>query len=334
MKVLFIGGTGRISTAVSHEAVRRGMDLYVMNRGNHNEVLPESVNIITADIHDEKKTREMLAGHAFDAVVDWVAFTEDHVKRDYKLFKDLTEQYVFISSASAYEKPLVKSPITEDVPLDNPYWEYSQNKAKCEAYLDSLDNPDFHVTTIRPSHTYDDTSLVFQLKPGAHPFTMLKRILERKPIVVPDDGKNLWTLTYNWDFAGAFLDVLGNKKAYDDAFHLTSDKVYTWNGITESFYAALDIEPNILHIPLDFILKHFPEFEGELKGDKMADAVFDNSKIKAIAPNYTSQTEYPDIAKKAVAHYMTTPELQSVDERFDERYDAMVDAYEKLKEEV
>ncbi|MFW5893408.1 MAG: NAD-dependent epimerase/dehydratase family protein [Bacillota bacterium] len=331
MKVLFIGGTGRISTAVSHEAVNRGMELYVLNRGNHNEVLPENAHPLIADINDDKAVEDALEGHTFDAIVDWVAFTPEHVKRDHRLFKGKTRQYVFISSASAYQKPLPASPITEDIPLDNPYWEYSQNKARCEAYLDSVKGKDFHVTTIRPSHTYDDTTLVFQLKSGAYPFTLIKRILEREPIVVPDDGKSLWTLTYNWDFAGAFLDTLGNEKAYDDVFHLTSDKVYSWNEITESFYEALDIEPNILHIPLDFILKHFPEAEGELKGDKMEDAVFDNAKIRAIAPNYRSETEYPDIAKKAVAHYMSTPELQTVDDAFLKRYDAMIEAYEALE---
>ncbi|MFW6285119.1 MAG: NAD-dependent epimerase/dehydratase family protein, partial [Bacillota bacterium] len=263
MKVLFIGGTGRISTAVCHEAVDRGMDLYVMNRGNHNEVLPEKAHPIIADINDEAAVEAALQNHTFDAVVDWVAFTPEHVKRDHRLFKGKTRQYVFISSASAYQKPLPKTPITEDVPLDNPYWDYSQNKAECEAYLNSVKGDDFHVTTIRPSHTYDDTTLVFQLKSGAYPFTLIKRMLERRPIVLPGDGSTLWTLTYNWDFAGAFLDVLGNEKAYDEAFHLTSEKVYTWNEITKAYYEALDIEPDILHIPLDFILSHFPEFEGE-----------------------------------------------------------------------
>ncbi len=327
MKVLFIGGTGRISTAVSHEAVERGMELYVLNRGRHNEVLPNGAHPIIADINDDEQVKKALEGHTFDVVVDWVAFTVDHIKRDHRLFKDRTDQYVFISSASAYEKPIPKHPITEDIPLANPYWEYSQNKKHCEDHLKTLDGEGFRVTVIRPSHTYDDTSLIFQLKPGAHPFTMLKRMLERKPIVIPGDGETLWTLTYNWDFAGAFLDILGNRDAFGETFHLTSEKIYSWNEITRSIYAALDIEPDILHMPLETILEHFPEFEGELKGDKMANAVFDNAKIKAVAPNYKSETGYPDIAKHAVAHYLSTPEIQTVDEDFMQRYDAMVEAH-------
>ncbi|MFW5794178.1 MAG: NAD-dependent epimerase/dehydratase family protein [Bacillota bacterium] len=329
MKVLFIGGTGLISTAVSELAIERGIDLYVLNRGNNNEVLPNEAKTIICDINDEDTVKQALKDHKFDAVVDWIAFVPKHVKRDYRLFKGITNQYIFISSASAYKKPLPKLPITEDIPLDNPYWGYSQNKKHCEEYLLSIKDKDFNVTIIRPSHTYDDTTLVFQLSPWKYPYTILKRMLEKKPIVIPDDGESLWTLTYNYDFAEAFLDVMGNKSAYNDYFHLTSNKVYSWNKITGFIYDALEMEPNVIHIPTDFILKYFPEFKGELYGDKKDSAVFDNSKIKEIAPNYKSEVEYYDVAKRVVKHFLENTELQEIDEEFNKRYENLIKAYKK-----
>lgn len=328
MKVLFIGGTGLISTAVTNQAIQRGIDLYVMNRGHHNHDLPEQVKTIICDINEEKEVLHALKKHQFDVVVDWIAFNVDHLKRDYKLFKNKTKQYVFISSASAYQKPLPKLPITEDIPLDNKYWDYSQNKKLCEDYLLSLNDDKFNVTIIRPSHTYNDESLIFQLKSGKYPYTLIKRMLDQKPVIVPDDGKSLWTLTYNYDFAEAFLDILGNEKTYQNYYHLTSDKVYTWNALTEAVYTALDVKPNILHIPTDFILKYFPEFKGELYGDKKDSAIFDNSKIKAVASNYVSKTEYPDIVKNAVDYYLNHPKQQEIDHKFIKTYEALIKDYQ------
>lgn len=328
MKVLFIGGSGLISTAVTHQAIKRNIDLYVMNRGQKNDKLPPEVNIIKCDITDEKAVKKAIKKHEFDVVVNWIAYEEVDVKRDYRLFKNKTKQYVFISTASAYQKPLPELPVTEETPLDNKYWVYSQQKTMCENYLFSINNPKFNVTVIRPSHTYGDHSLVFQLKSGKYPFTLLKRMIEQKPIVLPDDGKSLWTLTYNYDFAEAFLDVLGNEKTYQNYYHITSDKVYSWNEITQSIYQALDVKPNIIYIPTDFILIYFPEFKGELYGDKKGDAIFDNSKIKSVAPHYISKTEYPDIGKRAVTYYLNTPQDQEVDLKFLKRYDFLIESYQ------
>ncbi|MCF7924507.1 MAG: NAD-dependent epimerase/dehydratase family protein [Candidatus Izimaplasma sp.] len=328
MKVLFIGGTGLISTAVSQVALERKIDLYVLNRGNNNDVLPDKVKTIICDINNDEAVKKAIKGHKFDAIVDWIAFTVDHVKRDYRLFKNKTKQYVFISSASAYKKPLPKLPITEDIPLDNPYWQYSQNKKYCEEYLLNINDPDFNVTIIRPSHTYDETLPIFQLSSWKFPFTILNRIIERKPIVLPDDGESLWTVTYNYDFAEGFLDVLGNELAYNDYFHLTSNKVYSWNQIAKFFYEALEIEPNIIHIPSEYILRFFPEVKGELYGDKKDSAVFDNSKIKSIAPNYKSETEYYDIVKIIVKRYLENAELQNIDAEFNQKYDKLIQAYQ------
>jgi nucleoside-diphosphate-sugar epimerase len=329
MKVLFIGGTGLISTAVTNQAPKRGIDLYVLNRGNKNNKLPEGVTSIKCDIYDEKSVKTALKGYQFDSIVDWIAFTEEHVKRDYRLFKNMTKQYVFISSASAYQKPLPKLPITEDIALDNPYWQYSKNKQLCEEYLLYLNDDNFNVTIIRPSHTYDDHGLIFQVKSDKNPFTILKRMIDHKPVIIPDDGKSLWTLTYNYDFAEAFLDILGNDKTYHHYYHLTSDKVYDWNQLTQAVYNALNVKPNIIHIPTDFILKHFPELKGELYGDKKDSAVFDNSKIKEVAQHYISKTEYPNIVKKSVAYYLSNKNLQGIDVDFSKRYDALIDDYKK-----
>ena len=330
MKILFIGGSGQISQAVSQEAIRRNLDLYVLNRGNRNTVLPKGVHILKGDINDKATIIPHLKAHDFDCIVQWIAFTKDHLKRDYELFKGHTKQYIFISSASAYQKPLLKTPITEAMPIGNQYWTYSENKAQAENYLTALGDSEFNITIVRPSHTYDDKRILMQLKPNDdHTYTMLNRMLKNKPIVVPNDGKTLWTLTHNSDFANAFCDLLGNPSAYNETYHLTSDKVYTWDEITKIIYRALDRSPNILHIPVDFILKYFPHVEGELKGDKLSDAVFDNRKIKAISPNYTSKVGYEAIVDKAVAYYLDDSSNQKIDEAFEKTYDKMIDDYLK-----
>lgn len=329
MKVLFIGGTGIISTAVSKEVVKRGIDLYVLNRGNHNDVLPDEATILIADIYNEKQVREVLKGHYFDAIVQWIAFTVEHVERDVELFQSFTDQYIFISSASAYQKPLPFLPVTEDMPLDNPYWQYSKNKQLCEEYLLSQQKDNFHVTIIRPSHTYNEKMLISQLKSNQHPYTMIQRMRDGKPIIIPDEGMQLWTLTYNADFAQAFVDVLGNPETYGEYYHLTSDKVYTWERINEMIAEAVGVTPHVVYIPWDRIFQDFPEFKPEILGDKQKSLIFDNSKIKSVAPNYVSETDYGNIVKLAVEYYDNNPELQSIDEEFNARYDTLIQAYQK-----
>jgi nucleoside-diphosphate-sugar epimerase len=327
MKVLFIGGTGVISTAVTKMAVDRGIDLYVLNRGKRNDKLPNGVNVLQGDIYNPSEVRKVLEGHYFDSIVQWISFTPEHVKRDYELFNGFTKQFVFISSASAYFKPIPYLPITEDIPLGNVYWEYSENKKKCEEYLLSIHNPNFNVTIIRPSHTYNDEMLISQLKSGSKPYTMINRMLLNKPIILPDDGQSLWTLTYNRDFASAFIDVLGNEKTYGEYYHLTGEKVYTWEQLNEMICEAVGVSPNVIKIPTDYILEYFPEFKPEIYGDKKDSAVFDNSKIKKVAPNWMSKTDYSTIVKKAVKRFFDHPSLQVIDEQFDKRYDELIQNY-------
>jgi len=331
VKVLFIGGTGLISTAVSKLAVAKNIDLYLLNRGKRQSTPILGTHLLQADIYQVDEVKEVIRDHFFDVVVEWIAFTVDHVKRDYELFKGKTNQYIFIGTASSYQKPAPFLPITEDVPRDNPYWEYSQNKRDCENYLKAIHDPDFHVTIIRPSHTYDDHSLIFQLTTYSHPYSLLHRMINQQPIVLVGDGSSHWTLTHHEDFAYAFIDILGNHHAYDQDYHLTSDKVYTWNEITSLMYNALDMKPNIIYLPYEHIKKHFPEMEGMLMGDNMHDTIFDNSKIKKVAPHYRSLIELKDRIPKMIAYYQNNESLMQIDESFLKRYDEMIRDYQGKK---
>ena len=332
MKVLFIGGTGVISTAVSKLAVKKKIEIWVLNRGKHNHKLPKKAHIMIADMNNKEEVLKSLEGHYFDAIVQWISYTVDDVKRDYELFKGKTKQYVFISSASAYQKPIPTLPITEEIPLDNKFWDYSESKRKCEEYLLSVHSDDFNVTIIRPSHTYNDEKLIYQLKSRHHPYSLVDRILHNKPIIIPDKGLSLWTITYSEDFAYGFLDILGNEKTYGEFYHLTSDKVYSWERINEIICEKLDRTPNIIHIPKEFIFKYFPEIKPEILGDKDMSLFFDNSKIKSVAPNYRSKTDYGDIVKKALKRLLKNHKLQTIDDEFIDRYDQCISDYKSIED--
>ncbi|KFZ25715.1 MAG: UDP-glucose 4-epimerase [Candidatus Izimaplasma bacterium HR2] len=328
MKILFIGGTGIISTAVSKLVLKKNDELYVLNRGNNNNKLPKGVKFLKGDINNEEEIKDLLKGYYFDAVVQWIAYTPEQVKRDYNIFNGLTKQYVFISSASAYQKPVPTYPITEEVPLDNPYWDYSDNKKQCEEYLQSISSDDFNVTIIRPSHTYDEELLIYILTAHGKPMTQIDRILKGKKVIIPGDGTSLWTITYNADFAVGFIEVLGNPKAYNEAFHITSNIYYTWEQINEIICNVLGVKPNVIHIPTDFIVKYAPQFEGGLKGDKMWSGIFDNSKIKKLAPNFNPQTRYEDIVPIQIKRIMENPDLQTIDYEHNDIIDKIISEYE------
>ena len=329
MRVLFIGGTGVISTEVSKLAIKNKIDLWLLNRGNHNHRRPKKARSIIADINNINQIKEKLEGQMFDVIVQWISYTVEDVKRDYELFKGHTKQYIFISSASAYVKPIPELPVTEDTPLGNEFWEYSKNKQLCEEYLNSVHSDDFNVTIVRPSHTYDDNKIVFQLKSRKHPYTMIDKILNNEKVIMVDGGVTLWTLTYSKDFAYGFIDLLGNEKTYGETYHLTSDKVYTWERIYELICENLDRKPNAIHIPTDFVLKYFPSYGPELMGDKNHSLFFDNSKIKAVSPNYRSETDYGNIVKKALKRYIIDTSLKNVDFEFNEEYDKCISDFEK-----
>jgi len=282
MKVLFIGGTGNISSRVSRLSLDQGIELYHLNRGNRQAI--EGVINLVADISDIQQVKKALVKNSWDVVVNWIAFTPQDITRDFELFESNTRQYIFISSASAYQKPPLNYLITESTPLRNPYWEYSRNKIACEELLMTLyRDRNFPVTIVRPSHTY--YSVLPVSLAGWEEYTIVDRIKKGLPIVVHGDGTSLWTLTHADDFAKGFIGLLDNQLAIGESFHITSDEVLSWNQIYQTLANAAGCEAKIIHIPSEFISdyadKHnFPSERGNLLGDKSHCAIFDNSKIK------------------------------------------------------
>ncbi|MFP4286736.1 MAG: SDR family oxidoreductase [Candidatus Izemoplasmataceae bacterium] len=327
MNVLIIGGTGIISTYVVKKARSMGYDVTVFNRGSSNEALPDGVSIIQGDINNFDEASALLKDKRYDSVIEFVAFTPDQVKRDIKLFKGKTKQYIFISSASAYHKPVEDYPIKETTPLHNPYWDYSHNKILCEEYLKTVN--DMNVTIVRPSHTYNNKMIMAVMTRWQHEYAHVKRLIEGKPIIIPGDGTSVWTITHAKDFANSFVYLMGNEKAYNDTFHITGEILYTWEQLTNIMAKALNVKANIIHIPSDFIIKHMPEMEGPLLGDKSWSAIFDNTKIKAISKEYTSTIRYEDVIDDVINYYKNHPELQLISNEYERLYDETIKAYLK-----
>ncbi|WP_067934333.1 SDR family oxidoreductase [Alicyclobacillus kakegawensis] len=329
MKVLFIGGTGLISQAVSRLAVERGIELYLLNRGQRSEFVPEGAVVIHGDIRSPSAVKEALAGRHFDAVVDWIAFTPDHVRTDIDLFQGRTDQYVYISSASAYQKPPTHYLVTESTPLANPYWQYSRDKiASEELLMDAYRETGFPVTIVRPSHTYGDTMIPASINSQEHPWSLVDRMRRGKKIIVHGDGTSLWTMTHNTDFAKGFVGLLGNPQAIGHAFHITSDEVLTWDQIYEAIGKAAGVKPNLVHISSEFIAACCPQYTGGLLGDKAASLVFDNSKIKRFVPDYCATIPFAEGIRRTIAWFEAHPERCTVDEEWDREMDRIIAAYE------
>jgi nucleoside-diphosphate-sugar epimerase len=325
MNILIIGGTGTISQAVVQRSVEMGIDVTVLNRGHHNHHLPKGVKQLIGDIHQEDIIKTLIVDHFYDCVIDFIAFTKDHVERDVRLFKDKTNQYIFISSASVYQKPVVNYPITEGTPLHNPYWSYSRDKIACEVYLESLE--DFTYTIVRPSHTYNKHMIMAPVIRWGFEYAHIKRLIEGKPVIIPGDGTSLWTITHASEFAKSFVDLIGNHKAYNQAYHITSKKLYTWDQLTQMTAQALGVKAHIIHIPTDIIIKYLPEMEGPLLGDKTWSAIFDNTKIQSISQNYQSSIGYEDVVHKVVEYYHNHPEKQMISHDFEKIYDQIINMY-------
>lgn len=327
MKILIIGGTGIISTYVVKKALSMGMDVTVFNRGSHKDTLPNGVHLIEGDINNFEESYELLKDKYFDSVAQFVAFTPDQVKRDIKLFKGLTNQYIFISSASAYHKPVEDYPIKETTPLHNPYWEYSHNKILCENYLNTV--KDMNITIVRPSHTYNNKMIMAVMTRWQYDYAHMKRLIDGKPIIIPGDGTSVWTITHASDFANSFVYLFGDKRAYNETFHITGEILYTWEQLTNIMAKALNVKPNIIHIPTDFIIKHMPEMEGPLLGDKSWSAIFDNTKIKSISKEYTSSVRYEEVVHDVIDYFNSHVDSQMVSEDYERLYDATIEAYVK-----
>lgn len=328
-RILFIGGTGTISSAVTALLSSQGADLYLFNRGTRNDMVPAGVKIITGDIRDTVAAGKALDNNHFDVVVNWIAFTPEQVRTDISLFSGKVSQYVFISSASAYEKPPSHFLIRETTPLVNPYWQYSRDKAECERILmDEYHRNGFPCTIVRPSYTYNNT-LPFVLNSKTHPWTVIDRMLRGKKIIVPGDGTSLWTLTHAEDFAKGFVPLLGNGKAVGEAFHITSDEVLTWDKITYTIAEKAGARPDIIHIASDFICFHEPEYTGGLLGDKAVSVVFDNSKIKKFAPGFSADISFKEGIGRSIDWFRAHTALCCIDDDFNRFCDNLIDVYSK-----
>jgi nucleoside-diphosphate-sugar epimerase len=332
MKVLFIGGTGLISSACSDLALERGLDLYILNRSQSEKYpLPQGARLLVGDVHgDEAALSSLLAKHEFDVVADWIAFTPQDIERDLRLFNGHTGQFVFISSASAYQKPPAHYLITEETPLENPFWQYSRDKIACEARLmQAYREQGFPVTIVRPSLTYGPSNIPLCVSSWQHPYTVIDRIKRGRSVIVPGDGTSLWVLTWNGDFAKGFLGLLGNPKAIGEAYHITSDEVQTWNQIYRTVGQALGVELHIVHVPSDLIAAYDPDMLGSLTGDKVNSTVFDNTKIKALVPDFTCTVPWAEGVRRALAWFEASPSRRTIDERLNAIWDRIIVEYQK-----
>jgi nucleoside-diphosphate-sugar epimerase len=324
VKVLFIGGTGTISTACSQRAVEVGIDLYHLNRGMSQRPAPEGVTTLRGDIRDVASAAEVLRDHRFDVVVDWIAYTPDQIEADIELFAGRTKQYVFISSASVYHIPPPNLPITESCPLYNPIWQYARDKIACEVRLThAYRETGFPATIVRPSHTYDPA-----LTPMSFKYTVIDRIRQGKKVIVHGDGTSLWTLTHHEDFAVGLVGLLGNERTVGDSFHITNDEILTWNQIFKLVAQAAGVEPEIVHLPSDFIAAYDPKRGASLLGDKAHCKIFDNTKIRKVVPEFKPVIPFHQGAQEIVAYYDADPAHQVIDAEQNALMDRMIAAYE------
>ena len=332
MRALFLGGTGLISSACVERALAGGWDLSLLHRGVSTKYpVPPGAKLLQGDVHgDPEALQALLRGQTFDVVVDWIAYTTEDVERDIALFRDRTRQFIFISSASAYQKPPAHYLITEETPLDNPYWEYSRNKIACENRLmREYRDRRFPVTIVRPSLTYGPSQIPLCIGSWQHPYTMIDRMKKGKPVIVPGDGTSLWVMTWNADFAVGFCGLMGMEKAVGQAFHITSDEVLTWNQIYWEAGRAAGVKPNLVHIPSDLIAAYNPEAVGTLLGDKSHSAVFDNSKIKSFVPQFSTKVPWSEGVRRAIAWHEADPARRTLDEEANRKWDTILEAYRR-----
>lgn len=323
MKVLFIGGTGVISSACSDLAVERGMEVYHLNRGKTAGIRSiKDVNTICADIRNISEAFKAIRNHYFDVVIDFLAYEPTHVQNAIALFTGKTKQYILISTASAYQIPEIL-PVTEDTPLDNPFWEYSRNKIACEKVLkDIAFKSAFPYTIVRPSHTYDKTKI-----PAIGGYTVLHRMLKGEAVILPGDGSSIWTLTWNADFAVGLVGLFGKQEALVESFHITSNEWLTWNQIYNSMAQALGVTPVVVHIPSNIIALYDAEIGASLLGDKSNSLLFDNSKIRKVVPEFNPTMKFTDGAKAIIKWYLDNTSHLPIDNRINTFMDRIVGDY-------
>jgi nucleoside-diphosphate-sugar epimerase len=329
MRVLFLGGTGIISTASTRLAVERGIELTLLTRGKRAVALPAGVKTLVVDIEDEAAAASALRHEHFDAVVDWIAFTPEQIERDLRLFSGRTRQYIFISSASAYQKPALDYLTTESTPLANPNWQYSRDKIACEERLTrAYREQGFPITIVRPTLTYGETQIPLAVNSWQKSYTVINRMRQGKPVIVPGDGTSLWVITHNTDFAKGLVGLLGHQQAIGHAFHITSEEALTWNQFYTITAEAAGAEPKLVHISSDFLVACMPDELGSLLGDKALSTVFDNSKIRRFVPGYVATTPFAQGIRQTLAWFDADPARRQIDAEADACYDRLIDAYE------
>ena len=336
MKVLLVGGTGIISSAISRNIVEKGWDLWILNRGSRNEVLPMGANVINADINDEAETAKKLAPHTFDAVADFIIFDTNQAEKHYRLFKGKTKQFIYISSASVYQKPPSDYRINEATPHANPYWLYSQKKIACEEFFMSKYREEgFPITMVLPSHTYDERKVPLGIHGAKGSWQVIKRMLDNKPVIIHGDGTSLWTMTFNTDFTEAFTGLMGNIHAIGESVQITSDETLNWNQIYSAIANALGVELKAVHISSEFLAAASSYgYEGSLIGDKANSVVFDNSKLKRLVPGFTAKIRFDQGIKKVVDYILSHKECQEEDPEFDAWCDKIIAVREKALKEM
>lgn len=336
-KVLFIGGTGTISMAITRLlAEDKEWELYLLNRGNRKAELPDGVSVIKADVNNEEETAELLKDMNFDVVCDFIGFVPSQLERDYRLFCGKTKQFMYISSASAYQKPVGDYRITEGTPLANPYWEYSRNKIACEELLMKLYREEgFPVTIIRPSHTYDERNVPMGVHGDKGSYQVLKRMMEGKPVIVHGDGTSLWHMTHNSDFAKGFVGLMGNVHAIGECYQITNDETLTWNQIYQAIADALGVEFKPYYVAsdyLDYVSKY--DFKGGLLGDKSNCVVFDNTKLKRAVPGLSMNVRFEQGVRRTIDYVLSHPECQVEDPEFDAWCDKVIEELEAAKKRI
>ncbi len=336
MKALLIGGTGIISMAITELLVERGWEVYLLNRGSRTSELPQGVHVIEADINNEADVAEKIADMQFDCVGEFIGFVPSQLERDVRLFRGKTKQYLYISSASAYHKPLSDYVVDEGTTLANPYWEYSRNKIACEEYLlKQYRESGFPITIIRPSHTYDKRSVPLGVHGNNGSWQVIRRMLDGKPVIIHGDGTSLWTMTHNSDFAKGFVGLMGNPHAIGECFQITSDESVTWNQIYQAIADALGVELKAYHVSSEFLaaVSNY-DLTGSLIGDKANTVVFDNTKLKRAVPDFKATVRFETGIRETIDYVLKHPECQTADPEFDAWCDSVIAVLENAKKEI
>ena len=338
MRILFIGGTGTISSAITQQLAATEHELWLLNRGNRKAEVPANVKQIVADINDEEAVLKQIGNMQFDSVCDFIGFVPAQVERDYRLFAGRTRQYVYISSASAYNKPARNYIINEGTTLANPHWQYSRDKIACEELLMKHYREDgFPVTIVRPSHTYCERGVPTSVHGPKGSWQVLKRMMEGKQVIVHGDGSSLWTMTWNGDFAKGFIGLLGNPHAIGEAFQIMSDESLTWNQIYQAVADALGVEFKPYYVSSEYLAAVSPmeyDLEGNLTGDKAVTVVFDCSKLKRVVPGFQATVRFEEGVRRCVKYILAHPELQQEEPEFDAWCDRVILALEEAKTKI